>query len=201
MHRRRATSGRRRARGWALVCAAAVALAGAGCKAQPKRPQFKGEDPLLSPSSCVDEVKPASARTLGKGGSGRQTKAGGPTNADLASEYRPSRSEAVPQLGEPTATAPAAGLQLRAPEWAPADTVRRVAGESPAPGALVLDFDQGQTLLTARGASEFRLERVEGGWEFSCRVAATGRRYLARNSNYLAALQSVLEQIDRDGRP
>src|SRR5947208_1887138 len=82
-------------------------------------------------------------RPLGKGTS---THTKPPTNADLASEYAPSRSQSGPRLGEPMAGEPSSGLELRAPQWVAAGTVRYASAagtEAAAPGPLVLDFDQG----------------------------------------------------------
>lgn len=59
-------------------------------------------------------------------------------------------------------------------------------------------YEQAQFLLQARQIKWQRLEMIgQGGeWKFSC--SASSRTYEARAATYLAAMQAVLDQMDRE---
>ena len=64
-----------------------------------------------------------------------------------------------------------------------------------------------QVVLLGRGVKWQRLEMAgdAGEWKFSCalpdkRNANINRAYEGRGPNYLAAMQAVLDQMEREGR-
>jgi hypothetical protein len=72
-------------------------------------------------------------------------------------------------------------------------------------GVQVLSFEQAQTVLRAKGVTWQQLTTFgDGIWHFACTIpnpdGVTQRRYEAYHRNGLAALVSVIEQIERDGR-
>jgi len=89
---------------------------------------------------------------------------------------------------------------LRAPE-----PVARLTGNPPPP--RVASYEQAQAVLLGRGVKWQRLEMAgdAGDWKFSCalpdkRNANISRTYEGKGPNYFAAMQVVLEQMDREGR-
>jgi hypothetical protein len=72
-------------------------------------------------------------------------------------------------------------------------------------GTRVTSYEQGQAQLRARGVSWQRLESLgdQGGWKFTCSIAKPGNKFLsttyeAEAPTDLAAMQAVLDQIDKE---
>jgi hypothetical protein len=66
-----------------------------------------------------------------------------------------------------------------------------------------MSYDQAQAALAARGVQWQRLEAVGPEWKFTCSVPSRqdqqrSRTYEGRAATYLAAIQAVLEQMDRE---
>jgi hypothetical protein len=107
------------------------------------------------------------------------------------------------RIGDP---APA-GVALNPPQPAPgALTSTQVRGVPT--GFRVTTFEQGQSLLESRGVKWQRLEQEPGtgAWTLSCtmpnpRNPKLVRTFEAQAPSVLAAMQAVLDQIEREGTP
>lgn len=92
---------------------------------------------------------------------------------------------------------------LRQPE----PTVQPVARARGVAGGRITSYEQAMSVLTTRGVKWRRLETVENNEsKFTCSIPspqnpAVSRTYEARAANDLAAIQAVLDQIDRDVNP
>jgi hypothetical protein len=101
-----------------------------------------------------------------------------------------------PQGGVASAT-----TQLRPPE-----PVARLTSNVPAPPAAprVTSYEQAQTVLLGRGVLWQNLMTGEQGeWKFSCSLPnrqdpSRNRTYEGRGPTYLAAVQAVLDQVEKD---
>jgi len=96
------------------------------------------------------------------------------------------------------------GNSAPGPAAAPAGTVS-LPPQGAGNGLRISSYEQAETLLKARGALWYGLEMLgdTGEWKFSCIVPnrqrpGSRRTYEARDRNKLAAVQAVLDQIEKD---
>lgn len=73
----------------------------------------------------------------------------------------------------------------------------------PAASPRIYSYDQAMSVLTARGVIWRRLENTSEGWKFSCSVPnrtnpTINRTYEAQAGTDLAAIQAVIDQMDRE---
>jgi len=113
----------------------------------------------------------------------------------------PSRSGL--RIGDATASA---NVPVTPPLRAPEPTARLTGAVGPTSQRLA-SYEQAQVVLLGRGVKWQRLEMAgdAGEWKFSCalpdkRNANINRAYEGRGPNYLAAIQAVLDQMEREGR-
>jgi hypothetical protein len=134
----------------------------------------------------------------------------------------PSRELSINDRGSGTPATPTGGwrgpgsaaggapdVQLRPPVPAgqPGAPPRQDAPPVPAAAPRVATFEQAEEALSARGVTWQRLETAAdtGEWKFSCFIPNRAnpnvhRTYEARARDQVAALQAVLDQIDREQR-
>jgi hypothetical protein len=101
-------------------------------------------------------------------------------------------------LHRPEATADTASIAT------PRAATQPTPAQAPAPGSFTT-YEQALQELKTRGVLWHRLELIgdTGEWRFSCSVpnrqtTRLRRTYMANNRDYLAAIRSVLDQIDHD---
>lgn len=104
-------------------------------------------------------------------------------------------SGAVLNRPVPAATIPSTTLAF-------APTVR---GSSQPSGGRVTTYEQAQSFLAAQGVTWQRLETWgdKGEWRFSCSIPNKQNQYISRNyeakaRDYLAAIQAVIEQMQKE---
>jgi hypothetical protein len=133
------------------------------------------------------------------------------SNAALASiPFRPVDGAHDLRIGSP-GNAPA--IPVAGPQSNPQAEFTPVGPSSPRPGlgnsdgSKLTTYDQAQARLSALGVTWQRLETqgTPAEWQFSCSIPnrqnpSIRRTYQAQGHDSLAAIQAVLEQIDREQR-
>jgi hypothetical protein len=176
-----------------------------GCT--PSRPQHTGNDPLSGGppipggGSAVAPPVPVTS--------------GPPPAVPVLSTTPPVAALASGSLGPPLSGgqdlrindsngwSPNAGVRLNQPMPAPAP-VTPVARTNALPGLRLASFEQAQSLLDAHSVKWQRLESSgDSEWKFSCSVANAknpnlSQTYEAQARSALAAVQAVLDQIEKD---
>jgi hypothetical protein len=199
--------------GFLLGCADNNARRGGGGGATPNSDPLVGSvltPPTPVPAATVGQPTPTLTPTPAGGTSAvPPVPVNGSTlsNAALAGGGIPKPVDGEHQLriSEPAAQ----GATLRPPESVPVVPVARPQpmGTATTP-SHVTTLEQGQTLLEARGVQwqQLAMIRETGEWKFSCAIATpqnpnVSRTYEGRAKTGLAAMQAVLDQIDKDAAP
>jgi hypothetical protein len=190
-------------------------------------PNLKNDDPLLGgpplpPSGHGLPAPPAPAPAPAPGGPTASVPpatipASATSNAVLAAGVvRPRDPERDLRIAEPNAgggwgnpapvAGPGGGAVLHSPEPPGQSAAPRDPMQAPTFGTSgrPTSFEQAQPLLKARGVTWQRLETVAatGEWQFSCSVPNrqnpnVNHQYKGTGATDLAAIQAVLDQIDR----
>jgi len=183
-------------------------LALAGC-AQTAPPRSNTPDPLTGGAPLPSVVPPPVP--VGS----TPTPAGGPPPVPVATST-PSTAALVNggpskplsgghdlRIGE--GPAQLTGATLRAPQPVTPALRTEAVPMSFGSGARVTGYEQAQAILQSRGVKWQKLETVSetGDWKFSClvpnpRSPNSVKTYEAQASSYLAAVQAVLDKMDRD---
>jgi hypothetical protein len=180
-----------------LLPLAPVLVLLAGCAAGDRN----GPDPFFGGSPWRPPATPPTASAAPAAPPSFPTATSSSSTAALASgPSRPPDSRSGLQIGAPGPTAPVPV----APR--PSEPPARLTGPAP-PSLRLVSYEQAQVALLSRGVKWQRLEMTgdAGEWKFSCSLpsrqsASMSRTYEGRGPNYLAAMQAVLDQIEREGR-
>jgi len=119
------------------------------------------------------------------------------STAALASGVRPGGVNSGLRIGE-------APVPSSVPPRQPGATL--TGATMPVTGGRAISYEQAQALLTSRGVKWQWLEQKPdtGEWRFMCRLPSRAnpnlhRTYEAKGPTHLAAVQAVLDQMDREG--
>lgn len=103
----------------------------------------------------------------------------------------------TPTFGPSSSASPSSGPSAFLPSSARAS--------SHAPGAHIGSYEQAQAFLASHGVTWQRLETWgdKGEWKFTCSVPNKQNQFISRNyeakaHDYLAAIQAVIEQMEKD---
>lgn len=158
-------------------------------------------NPLPPPPSAFSPTSQTSPAALA---------AGTPANFDRSQELRIGNAPALPPPGPPTTLPPPVpGVTLRqpassgpAPSWHDSAVTPTAAVATPPQAS---SYEQLRQLLLTRGVTYMRLETWgnQGGWRFTCSLLnphdpSKMRTYEAEAQQDLAAMQAVLDQMDKD---
>ncbi len=212
--------------GSCLVLGALCLVLLASCRTTSPEPKQAPVDPLLG-GPPVQKGTPPSAAPRADATPGLPAPSSSTSPAALANgavpSLDPNRELSINDRNTGTAATPTGGwrgpgstaaggapdVQLRPPVPAGAPTAppRQDAPPLPAATPRVATFEQAEDALRARGVTWQRLETAPdtGEWKFSCFIPSRDnpsvhRTYEARARDQVAALQAVLEQIDREQR-
>lgn len=80
-----------------------------------------------------------------------------------------------------------------------------IRGSSHSTSSRIASYEQAQSYLASQGVTWQRLETWgdKGEWKFSCSIPNKQNQYISRNyeakaPDYLAAIQAVVEQMQKD---
>lgn len=109
----------------------------------------------------------------------------------------------TPTFGPSSSASPSSGHSSSA--GASAFLPSSARGSSHAPGAHIGSYEQAQAFLASHGVTWQRLETWgdKGEWKFTCSVPNKQNQFISRNyeakaHDYLAAIQAVIEQMEKD---
>ncbi|MBY0521875.1 MAG: hypothetical protein K2R98_00665 [Gemmataceae bacterium] len=207
---------RRQANGWfrpliPLISSPFVAVVLIGCAHNDRRPgDARSGDPLvggpaapaaggsiLAPPVPVDKVPPI---PVASSTAGNAALAGGPPKPLTGGNDLRITTGAVGTVSTPPTLSPPIARPAESATVVP--VARGVSGASPRVGS----YEQALAQLSARGVKWRRLETIgeNGETKFSCSIPNPKNQYIsrtyeARAQGDLAAIQAVLDQIEREG--